>query len=70
MVKHYFQASRPMSACHPRDLLENLIDRARFLRQPPELTAETLDQACQSYFVKPKEVIDYDTALEEPRSLV
>lgn len=70
MVKHYFQASRPMSACHPRDLLENLMDRARFLKQAPDLTSETLDQACLSYFVKPKEVIDYDTALEEPRSMV
>ncbi len=70
MIKHYFQASRPMNACHPRDLLENLVDRARFLGIDPELTIEQLDAACQSYFVKPKEVIDYDTALEDPRTLI
>ncbi len=70
MSKHYFQASRPMNACHPRDLIDNLVDRARFLGIKPELTPEQLDAACQSYFVRPKEVIDYDTALEEPRTLV
>jgi hypothetical protein len=70
MIKHYFQASRPMSACHPRDLIENLIDRARFLKITPELTPELLDYACSSYFVKPKEVVDYDIAMEEPRTLL
>jgi hypothetical protein len=70
MVKNYFQASRPMSACHPRDLIENLIDRARFLKITPELSTELLEHACQSYFVKPKESVDYDIAAEKPRPLV
>ncbi len=70
MARHYFAASRPMSACHPRDIIENLLDRARFLKMPPSLSGQLLDFACQSYFVKPKEVIDYDTVLGvEPRSL-
>jgi hypothetical protein len=69
MARHYFAASRPMSACHPRDILENLMDRARFLKMKPNLTPQLLDHACQSYFVKPKEVIDYDTVLDEPRAL-
>ncbi|MBM4284560.1 MAG: ATPase [Deltaproteobacteria bacterium] len=68
-VRHYFQAARPMSACHPRDLLDNLQDRARFMGHEPELTAEQLDAAAQSYFVKPKETLDYDTLLDEPRAL-
>jgi hypothetical protein len=59
-----------MSACHPRDLVENLVDRARFLKIVPELTPELLDYACSSYFVKPKEVVDYDIAGEEPRMLL
>jgi SpoVK/Ycf46/Vps4 family AAA+-type ATPase len=70
MARHYFAASRPMSACHPRDIIENLLDRARFLKVTPNLSPQLLDFACQSYFVKPKEVIDYDTVLgEEPRAL-
>jgi hypothetical protein len=70
MARHYFAASRPMSACHPRDIIENLLDRARFLKLKPALTPQLLDHACQSYFVKPKEVIDYDTVLgDEPRAL-
>uniref|UniRef100_A0A7V6A1I1 ATPase n=1 Tax=Desulfobacca acetoxidans TaxID=60893 RepID=A0A7V6A1I1_9BACT len=70
MARHYFAASRPMSACHPRDILENLMDRARFLQIKPSLSPQLLDHACQSYFVKPKEVIDYDTVLgDEPRAL-
>jgi hypothetical protein len=70
MARHYFAASRPMSACHPRDIIENLQDRARFLKIKPSLSPQLLDYACQSYFVKPKEVIDYDTVLgDEPRAL-
>lgn len=70
MARHYFAASRPMSACHPRDIIENLMDRARFLKIKPSLSPQFLDYACQSYFVKPKEVIDYDTVLvDEPRPL-
>jgi energy-coupling factor transporter ATP-binding protein EcfA2 len=69
MARHYFAASRPMSACHPRDIIENLMDRARFLKIKPSLSPQLLDYACQSYFVKPKEVIDYDTVLDEPRAL-
>ena len=70
MARHYFAASRPMSACHPRDIIENLLDRARFLKVKPSLSPQLLDYACQSYFVKPKEVIDYDTVLgDEPRAL-
>jgi len=66
MARHYFAASRPMSACHPRDIIENLMDRARFLDVEPSLSPQLLDFACQSYFVKPKEVIDYDSVLVEP----
>jgi len=67
MARHYFAASRPMSACHPRDIIENLMDRARFLDVDPSLSPQLLDFACQSYFVKPKEVIDYDSVLTETR---
>ena len=57
---HYFSLNRPLRACHPRDLLENLLDYARFSGQPPKLTQEALDRACHSYFVKEAAILDYD----------
>lgn len=61
MNRYYVDNSRPLSACHPRDLVENLVDRARFLEQKPRLTAEDLEQVCQTYFVKQTEITDYDS---------
>jgi predicted ATPase with chaperone activity len=52
MARYYTQDQRQMRACHPRDLMENLIDRARALGQEPQLTAENLDLACKSYFIQ------------------
>jgi len=40
-----------MRSCHPRDILEQLVDTARFLGQPPALTPQLLEMACDSYFV-------------------
>jgi hypothetical protein len=58
--RHYVLESRPFRACHPRDLLENLIDRAKFHNTIPELTPTDLDIACQNYFVKNQAISDYD----------
>ena len=71
MNRYYVATSRPLSACHPRDLVENLVDRARFLGQKPQLTAEELDSVCQSYFLKQADITDYDTIgnIGEPQPL-
>ncbi len=37
--------------CHPRDILDHLLDIARFLEVEHRLTPELLDRACQSYFL-------------------
>ena len=37
--------------CHPRDILDHLLDIARFLEVDHHLTPELLDRACQSYFL-------------------
>ena len=60
LEKHYVPVSRPLRACHPRDIVENLIDRARFLKMVPELTFEDLDMACENYFIKDSNIRDYD----------
>jgi hypothetical protein len=64
MHRYYVGTSRPLSACHPRDLMENLVDRARFLGEDPQLTAETLEYVCQTYFVRKTDIDDYDTISE------
>jgi hypothetical protein len=70
MARYYVISSRPFCACHPRDLIENLIDRARFMKQEPQLTSQELDYVCQTYFVKPMGVTDYDAIGDEPKAMV
>ncbi len=49
---YYRKASRPMVGSHPRDLIEQIIDRARFLKVKPELSPVTIDAAAANYFVR------------------
>jgi hypothetical protein len=70
MARYYVISSRPFCACHPRDLIENLVDRAQFLEQTPQLTSQELDYVCQTYFVKPMGVTDYDAISDEPKARV
>jgi predicted ATPase with chaperone activity len=41
--------------CHPRDLIEHVLSRAKFLNCPAVLSAEAMARACRSYFVFPEE---------------
>jgi predicted ATPase with chaperone activity len=38
-------------ACHPRDILDHLVDIARFYEGRPELNFDMVDRACRSYFL-------------------
>ncbi len=49
--EHYIKPQRPPRACHARDLLDQIIDIARYLSIPPTLSKELIDRAAQSYFV-------------------
>lgn len=51
LANHYDNGQHSMDACHPRDLLEHILDFSTFHRLPPKLTPENLDRACQVYFV-------------------
>ena len=51
LEEYYDPTERPMDACHPRDLVEQIIDISKFLGTPVELTREYIDQACKTYFV-------------------
>jgi predicted ATPase with chaperone activity len=41
----------PARSCHPRDILDHLVDLAGFLEIEPALTDDLLDRACESYFL-------------------
>jgi hypothetical protein len=70
MERYYIQDSRPLRACHPRDLTEKLLDRANFLEITPQLTYEELDLACQTYFIKSLGIGDFDQVSKEPKPIV
>ncbi len=50
--EYYDPVDRPMDACHPRDLVEQILDISRFLDIPPQLTEGNIDHACKTYFVE------------------
>ncbi|MDW8068068.1 MAG: AAA family ATPase [Anaerolineae bacterium] len=52
LQEHYIKPKRPLRACHPRDLVEQLIDIARYLNVPPTLSPELIDRAASAYFVE------------------
>ncbi len=49
---YYRKAQRPLVGSHPRDLVDQIVDRARFKKAHPELTPETIDAAAANYFVE------------------
>lgn len=51
LATYYREAGRPLVGSHPRDLVEQIVDRARYLRTRPELQREAIDFAAGNYFV-------------------
>lgn len=51
LARYYDGGQRPLTACHPRDLLEQILDYCRFHQLTPRLTPANLDRACHSYFI-------------------
>jgi len=49
---HYKPVNRRFAACQPRDLLDQMIDMARYQGMEPQLTEELVDSAVRSYFVR------------------
>ncbi len=50
--EYYRKFNLELRCCHPRDIIEQVSDIARYLETPPSLTKELIDDACNSYFVK------------------
>ncbi|MBI5033660.1 MAG: ATP-binding protein [Chloroflexi bacterium] len=52
VMEYYVKPKRKPRAVHPRDILDELIDIARFRSIPPSLSNELIDSACKAYFLK------------------
>jgi predicted ATPase with chaperone activity len=50
--EHYIKPNRPLRGCQPRDLLDEIVDIARYKNVAPTLSKEMIDKACRAYFVK------------------
>jgi hypothetical protein len=50
--KYYQPRKLQMRACHPRDLIEQVVDMCRYQGRTPGITRELLDAACGSYFLE------------------
>jgi hypothetical protein len=50
--KYYEPRGIQMRACHPRDLISQVVDRCRYEDRELVITRELLDAACHSYFIE------------------
>ena len=50
--EHYLKLNRPARACHPRDIVDQLADIARYLNVAATLGQDLIDRACEAYFVE------------------
>ncbi|MGE3806737.1 MAG: ATP-binding protein [Gemmataceae bacterium] len=51
LEKWYKPLNRPMRSCHPRDLLDQIINIAKFNMERPCLSPDLIDAGCSTYFV-------------------
>ncbi|HEY1016749.1 MAG TPA: ATP-binding protein [Herpetosiphonaceae bacterium] len=50
--EHYLKVNRDLRCCHPRDLLDQVLDEAKYRGISPQMSKELIDRACEAYFVK------------------
>jgi hypothetical protein len=53
--KYYRPRKLQMRACHPRDLISQVVDMCRYTNREPVITRELLDAACGNYFIEEAE---------------
>ena len=52
-VSEYYQARKlEMRACHPRGLVEQVVDMCRYQQRELAITRSALDAACAAYFLE------------------
>jgi len=53
--KYYAPRRLQMRACHPRDLINHVVDICRYTGREPTISRELIDAACGSYFIEEAE---------------
>ncbi len=48
---YYGKTDVDINACHPRDIVDHIVDSARYYSHAPQMTRESIDMAWQNYFV-------------------
>jgi predicted ATPase with chaperone activity len=51
MEQYYKRLGVKLNACHPRDIIDHIIDDAHYYNHPPKLTDEGIEVAWNNYFV-------------------
>jgi SpoVK/Ycf46/Vps4 family AAA+-type ATPase len=49
---YYKRLNVKLNACHPRDLIDHIIDNAHYYKHAPQITREDMDDAWENYFVE------------------
>ncbi len=52
LLDSWYGDGRSLRGCHPRDLVEAILDAAVFDGQAPALTPKLLDEVCRTYFLQ------------------
>ena len=53
LLRTYYEPRQlQMRACHPRDLIEQVVDMSRYQQKDTAITREMLDAACANYFLE------------------
>jgi len=52
LKEHYEKTGIKLNACHPRDIIDQIIDIARYRGTPPVMSKEVVDEAWANYFVE------------------
>ncbi len=50
MQKHYLAENRSLRCCHPRDIVDQIVDISTYFGTRPALSKQLIDAACESYF--------------------
>ena len=53
--EHYLPRGIEMRGCHPRDLIDQVLNLCRYQNHAPEITTDLLDVVCRSYFIEDAE---------------
>ena len=51
LIDNYFRGKRPFRNCHPRDILEQIVNSSTYQRIQPEMSKQLLNVAAINYFV-------------------